>query len=230
MTRPVQQSLIDPTLERPVGPLPMSVVQGTNADLIAKVAPLYLTGSVLDTTYGKGKWWDRFVPEPFTFHDLELDGVDFRSLPYGDGAFDAVCYDPPYVISGTHSSKRLGPDFQDRYGIGQHNFPHPVGDQGRGELWELILGGFAECCRVAKCYVLVKCMEFAQGGKFHDVPTMVKNAASEQGLTTWDVIVHNTGSGPGGHNIWEPLRARRAHSYLLVFRKPGAARTERSMQ
>lgn len=32
-----------------------------------------------------------------------------------------------------------------------------------------------------------------------------------------DQIVHFTGSGPGGHNIFTVRRARRAHSYLIVF-------------
>lgn len=46
--------------------------------------------------------------------------------------------------------------------------------------------------------------------------------AEDLGLATHDVIVHHTGSGPGGHNIFTPKRARRHHSYLLVFRKVGS--------
>jgi hypothetical protein len=48
--------------DKPVGPILPSVFTGTNADLIAAVAPFYLRGHVLDCTYGKGKWWNRFRP------------------------------------------------------------------------------------------------------------------------------------------------------------------------
>lgn len=67
LTRPVQLGLLDGT-DRGVGPLPQSVVHGSNSDLIAAIAPLYLTGSVLDTTYGRGMWWQRYQPEAFAWH------------------------------------------------------------------------------------------------------------------------------------------------------------------
>ena len=35
-----------------------------------------------------------------TVHDVALDGVDFRSLPYADNTFDGAAYDPPYVSVG----------------------------------------------------------------------------------------------------------------------------------
>jgi hypothetical protein len=211
LVRDCQLSLIE-GLARPVGPILLSVFTGTNADLIAAVAPLYLTGSVLDVTYGGGKWWERYRPQPFAFHDLALDGVDFRNLPEDDGAFDTVCYDPPYVCAGTASSPRLGPEFQHRYGIGCDR----PDQSARTALHAMILDGLAECCRVARTFVVVKCMEYAQGD-FHDVPTMVTNAALEHGWRIWDRIVHHAGTGPGGHNIFTVKRARRAHSYLLVF-------------
>lgn len=215
MTRPVQQSLIDPTLERPVGPIPMSVVTGNNSDLIAKVAPLYLTGSVLDTTYGKGMWWQRFVPEPFTFHDLALDGVDFRDLPYGDGAFDAVCFDPPYVRTDAVERTDGVTAFKDYYGLN---------DRSHSDLWGMVAAGLVECARGCREWLLVKCNDYADGGYgFVLGHYKVLVAAEKIGLVAHDLIVHASGTGPGGHNIYTPKRARRAHSYLLVFRKPGAA-------
>jgi hypothetical protein len=69
-------------------------------------------------------------------------------------------------------------------------------------------------------------MEFAQGSGptgFHDVPTKVTNHAASLGWFKHDQIVHFTGSGPGGHNIFRVKRARRVHSYLLVF-VPGKKR------
>lgn len=217
--RPVQGSMFpDIQPDKPIGPILPSVFQGTNADLMAAVAPFYLTGSVCDVTYGEGKWWDRFTPDPFVAHDLyKLDGVDFSALPEPDDTYDTVCFDPPYVLSGGESARQA--EFQDRFGIGMKNLGH----NGFRGFEGLIHAGLIETARVARVFLLVKCMEFAQGGGagggFRDVPYLVRRWADDLGLRTHDVIVHHTGSGPGGHNIFTPKRARRHHSYLLVFRK-----------
>ena len=218
--------------DKPVGKIVGSVQTGTNADLIAKVAPLYLTGSVLDVTYGEGKWWDRYRPDDFTFHDLhKVDGVDFRNLPHDDGSFDAVCFDPPYVISGGRSTGRMaGSDFQDRYGIGGDRLKMTNSEGGNAALHDLMQGGLTEAIRVSRRWVLVKCMEFAQGGgvnnafgsDFHDAPYAMTKWALDLGAIKHDQIVHNCGAGPGGHNVFTPRRARREHSYLIVFRVPAA--------
>ena len=214
--RDVQLSLIE-GLERPVGPLPLSVMVGTNAELIRAIAPLYLTGSVMDVTYGQGRWWDLYRPENLVYHDLARDGVDFRQLPHGDREFDSVTYDPPYVESGGVGHLD---GFQDRYGLGRRRLPRGCD--------RLIVEGMSEVCRVARTFVLVKCMEYAQGGRidFHDVPTLVTNAATDCGWIKHDQIVHHTGTGPGGHNIFRVKRARRAHSYLIVFTLPPIGRSE----
>ena len=221
--RAVQETMFpDIAPAKPLGKILPSVFVGTNADLMAAVAPFYLTGSVLDVTYGEGKWWDRFKPDPFAAHDLyKLDGVDFTALPDGDASFDTVTYDPPYVLSGGESSATLGDEgFQQRYGIGMGRLGH----NGAQAFERLLSAGLAESARVTRCWLLVKCMEFAQGGGpdggFKDVPYLMRRWGEDLGLRTHDVIVHHTGSGPGGHNIFDPKRARRHHSYLLVFRKP----------
>lgn len=218
ISRPVQTSLIE-GLERPVGPLPQSVFSGSNSDLIAAIAPLYLSGSVLDPTYGNGDtaggWWKRYTPDPFTHHDLAGDGIDFTDLPYEAGSFDTVCFDPPYVTSGGNSA--LSGTFRKRFGIDR-----VTGYGQEQELSDLIFAGLSECCRVARAFVLVKCMEFVSSRQFHDLPVDIATAARSLGWVKHDVIVHNSGPGPGGHNIFEVLRARRAHSYLLVF-TPGPA-------
>lgn len=193
--------------ERPIGPVLASVQTGSNAELIAAVAPLYLTGVVMDVTYGGGRWWDRFRPETLITHDLELDGVDFRALPELDRSVDAVCFDPPYIPQGGYDTSTQR-DFADRFGLQPRS---------RAELWELIDAGLAECRRVSQRWVLAKCCDFVNGGGFHLGHLQVIRMAERHGLRVHDLIVHHTGSGPGGHNIFVPLRARRHHSYLVVF-------------
>jgi hypothetical protein len=216
--RPTQESMF-PTVApaKPQGFLMPSVFNGNNAELMAAVAPMYLTGSVLDVTYGDGKWWDRFQPHPFAAHDLhKLDGVDFRTLPEPDRSVDTVCFDPPYVASGGESATKSA--FQEAYGIGHKR-------ASGSQLDALILGGLSECLRVAQRFVLVKCMEFAGGGsRFTDVPHLVTVAALDAGWVKHDQIVHHTGTGPGGHNIFTAKRARRHHSYLIVFTRLEAGR------
>ena len=207
-------------MERPVGRIPQSVMTGSNAELIRRLAPLYLTGTVLDVTYGKGRWWDLYRPEALAFHDLALDGVDFRALPYEAGAFDTVTFDPPYVESGSRNTSSRT-DFLDGYGLGSDRDARVDPAETRG----LMVGGLMECCRVARRFVLVKCMEYVAWHRFHDAPTTMIQAAGHAGWELHDRIVHATGGGiGGGYRIREVKRCQRAHSYLLVFTREGRDR------
>jgi hypothetical protein len=208
--RPVQQSLL-PELrrDRPIGRLPGSVVAGTNADLMAHIAPLYLSGSVLDVTFGRGSWWTRFTPEPFAWHDLALDGVDYRALPEPDASFDTVCFDPPYVPAGGAPTTSGAADFRDRYGLTGYRSQRQLDTDNRA--------GLAECARVARRFVLVKCSDYVSSGRFTLGHATVLGWADGLGLDVHDLIVHHGGTGPDGGNIIDVLRCRRAHSFLLVL-------------
>lgn len=211
--RPVQTAF-EVADEYPVGTLPPSVIAGDNSALIASVAPIYLTGSVLDVTYGRGVWWRRFTPAPFAYHDLALDGVDFRALPHEDRSWDAVCFDPPYVPRlGTKAAVRLDDGrYRQRYGL---DVP-----RGHRETVALVLDGLAECARVARRYVLVKCCDYVTSRRLYLGHVAVITEAERLGLRVADLIVHAAGAGPGDRQIREVRRSRRTHSYLLVFAVP----------
>lgn len=213
LRRPVQTSMEDGH-ELPVGPIPESFVMGDNAALIASIAPIYLTGSVLDVTYGQGVWWQRFKPEPFTGHDLATDGVDFRALPYGDASWDAVCFDPPYIPSrAMETSTGRAVSHRDAYGLNERRT--------RVQLEALIAEGLAECARVARQWVLVKCCDYAENPttfRLGHVTTIV--AGESIGLRVHDLLVLGGKTGPSNHRIKVIRRARRAHSYLIVFSVP----------
>ncbi len=77
--------------------------------LIADVERLgYLPGTVLDPTYGLGNFWNVYRPAQLTGCDIDPEkspigySVDFRKLPFGDGEFDAVVFDPPYRLETAH--------------------------------------------------------------------------------------------------------------------------------
>lgn len=212
-TRFVLQSLFpDLVPEKAAGPIVPSVFVGTNADLVHAVAPLYLTGSVMDCTYGEGKWWTRYRPAGLVAHDLyKLDGVSFTALPEPDATYDAVVFDPPYIASGGFETSTKQ-DFRDSFGLDTRS---------QSELWELVAAGMTEVARVLKPsgYLLVKCCDFVGSGVLELGHVRVIGMADALGLNRHDLIVHHAGSGPGGHNIFTPKRARRHHSYLLVFTK-----------
>ena len=209
MSRDVQASMF-PELRShaAVGPLVPSVIAGSNADLINKMRRLYLTGPVLDVTYGRGSWWLLHQPDQFQGHDLKTDGVDFTALPYPDRSWSTVCFDPPYIPAGGSTTTTAG-QFQERFGI----------DCGRSQsqIEALIFAGLAEAARVAGDWLLVKCQDYVSGGAFTPMSYRIWQEAVRVGLHLHDEIVHHSGSGPGGHNIVDQKRARRHHSKLLVF-------------
>jgi hypothetical protein len=206
--RPIQQSLI-PELARPLGTVPGSVQVGDNADLIATLAPLYLTGSVLDVTYGQGGWWRRFTPDPFVAHDLTTDGVNFTDLPHPDGSFDAVTFDPPYIPQGG-TNHLAATEWGKRYGI--------TVSRTMDDMDQMFTAGMAEAARVSRQWVLVKCTDHTMSSELVVGSVRTVNIGTALGLVVHDLIVHHTGAGPGGHNIMTIRRCRRHHSYLLVFR------------
>lgn len=71
-----------------------------NGALIADLANLgHLQADrlTLDPTFGKGVWWTRWQPTHLVAHNRAVDGHDFRAMPYLDGTFEQIAYDPPYV-------------------------------------------------------------------------------------------------------------------------------------
>jgi hypothetical protein len=185
----------------------------TNAALIADVAKLgYVTGHVLDPTWGRGGFWTVLEPEKLTRHDFfTLDCVDFRALPHPDGMFATVVFDPPYKLNGTPA---LG-DFDNHYGVDV-----PGTWQGR---MRSILDGTVECARVVepRGHLLVKCMDQVCSGLVRWQTDEVTRTAESLGLRKVDRFDFLGGGRP------QPLGRQQKHAYfrgstLLVFRK-GAA-------
>lgn len=195
------------------GPLPLSVQTGTNADMVHVFRDVYFMDdtAIVDLTYGsEGGWWKRHRP-----NGLVVSDHDFTHLPYADGSFATVCFDPPYVQTGGASTKaELATGFRDRFGINDQK-------RSEAELLQLILDGATEAARITdreSGHLCVKAMDFVGSGRFCDWTYAVhRHLTDAVKMHLHDEVIHNAGPGPGGHNISSPKRARRAHSKMLVF-------------
>lgn len=191
-----------------------------NGPLIAAAAQLWINDDdrVLDMTYGRGLFWTDYRPRRLFTNDLSLESEaefhhDFRDFPaWSDGSFNVVVFDPPYIAQGGRDASTV-PDMLDRYGL--VDVPKTV-----AEVDDLIRAGMVEAVRLMGngARLLVKCMDYVNGGEYVRGRHKVVSCAEELGLTQVDEFVHYSGTGPqpGGRR---QLHSRRAHSFLCVFFK-----------
>ena len=193
-----------------------------NVGLIADCVSLgYLrpTDVVLDCTYGFGTWWQAWKPDALVASDLDPklspfgSGVDFTAMPWHDGTFDVVCFDPPYKLNGTPSD----PDV--RYGVGGE----PVRWQERHALIKL---GVNEVARVVRPdgVVLLKCQDQVCSGAIRWQTMEFAEHAAKRGLRLVDEL-HLIGEREqperrrkDGSPVAQK-HARRNASTLLVLRR-----------
>ena len=186
-----------------------------NAELMYDCYRLgYLDGKVLDTTYGSGRFWTWFRPDLTTnsfIYDYENETdimSDFCNLPFKNGAFNSVVFDPPYKLNGTTTG--AGPSSSDdSYGVGGKYVK--VKDK-----MNLIMDGAVECGRVASNFLLVKCQDQVCSGKVVWQTRLVSDLMEKNGeFVLKDMLFvqgHRKQSG-------RQLHARRDYSTLLVFKR-----------
>lgn len=198
----------------------------TNADLIADVARLgYLPSPVLDATYCKGTWWKVHCPSSLTTNDLFKPAdvrSDFRRLPFADGTFASVAFDPPYMSKGGRSTSTID-GMDDAYGM-QTTPNSPLALQRL-----LINPGLTECARVTVPggFIVVKCMDYVSSGKIQPGTFWTWHHAKGIGLELVDRFVHVGGPGPQPKSNPDGSPRRQAHarnncSTMFVFRTPKA--------
>lgn len=191
-----------------------------NGELIAEVARLYFKPEhwILDTTYGRGVWWKKYKHERLV---KLLPGDSFTDLPYDDGEFDVVCYDPPYVSTGGRETSGLQ-EFLARFGL--YEAPRTP------EALQLLCNqGAAECRRVLKPggLLLWKNKEYVSSGHLYPgLMNCYNYAAIVMGMRYQDhFILHRKKPMPqpsrtradGRESVQQ--HARRNCSHLLVFKK-----------
>lgn len=193
-----------------------------NAELVEQCARLgYLRADwhTLDPTYGLGRFWTRWQPDRLTASDLDPTRAraaiaDFTALPFPDGTFDAVVFDPPYKLNG--ASHGRGPASCDSdYGVG-----------GPAVRWQdrmqLCRDGIAECARVLRPggTLLVKCQDQVVSGQVRWQTHDFAARAAAHGCRLVDQLhLRSYRPQPAGRR---QVHARRNYSTLLVLRKDRA--------
>lgn len=195
----------------------MAIGGQSNADLIEACHQLgYIkdSDSVLDPTYGLGRWWAKWEPERLACTDINGDrvesgcSIDFRDLVFKDDEFDVVAFDPPYKLNGTG---------------GSHASDEAYGVDGSYRSWQskhaLIRDGMTECTRVLKRggILLVKMQDQVCSGHVRWQTKEFWLHASTIGLDLIDeLLLPSYRAQPEGRS---QRHARRNYSTLQVYRK-----------
>lgn len=216
----------------------------SNAELIvdvAKLGYLRLEWRTLDPTYENGVWWKLWRPDELVTQHRAIDGSDFRDLPYPDGHFDAIAYDPPYVAPGgvkTSTAK----DFHDRFGMAEGRdderlFSNPTElqqmiDDGLTEMWRLVRHARGPKANPDGGIVLVKCMDYNWGGRLWLGVHKTVDHALKLGFEVEAKFLHVGTAGMQPKKNPDGSARRQVHprsnaSTLLVFRKPKPAKAKK---
>lgn len=188
----------------------LSCADGTSADVVRGLADLWWpTGLILDPTYGNGAFWKGFPQERVVGHDIDpkraKSGVcDFTALPYKNGEFPLVVFDPPFQPATVN-------------GLIGERFTKPV--RGVAGVRLLLEAGLRECWRVTNDGLIVKVQDYIHDHKPVWMSLWVHAALGEP----WDFVVLRQGKTKRlkATNWTRQLSVWRNHSTFWVYRKRG---------
>jgi hypothetical protein len=191
---------------------------GDNNLLIKEVARFFLKDGfrVADVTYGRGVFWKDVDISKYDFHPSDSvtypkAPYDFRHLPYGNGTFDAVVFDPPY----THNPGRL---------IVNDSYKNAETTRGmyHDDITELYRQGIRESVRILKKggTLWIKCKDEVESSIQRWSHIEIFLIASRMGLYAVDLFVITQRVNPVVQHK-KQKHSRKNHSYLWVFVKMG---------
>ncbi len=200
-------------------PLP-SVWAGEDAELLERFLQFYprrVPKRILDATVNGGRFWRgsrrKVVGLDVDYSHRPTVVADNIMMPFADGSFDVVVYDPPHI---PNQGKDKQKDFNTRFGLGArspkengytftHTFPPFVKDAYRVLKSEGIL--------------LAKITDYIHHHRYQWAHVELIQAARNAGFQPCDCIV-KIRKGPIIDPKWKVAHhSRRQHCYWLVFRK-----------
>lgn len=172
---------------------------------------------ILDATVNGGRFW-RGSSRPVigldvnSSHRPSICG-DNTAMPFRNGAFDVVVYDPPHIPNqGRDRSK----DFNSRFGLGarsskehgysfSHTFPVFM-----AEAWRVLIKEGVLLCKIA---------DYIHNHRYQWAHVDLIRAGQEAGFAACDCII-KVRKAPIIDPKWKVAHhSRRQHSYWIVFRK-----------
>jgi hypothetical protein len=199
----------------------MRVMHGTSAQAITRLLAVLFpdAGTALDTTFGNGRFWDGTAHVSVTGLDIDPArakhvACDFTALPFADGSFDVVIFDPPFL---TDEGKRVGSIMGARF----KTYPTLA------ELQPAVEHGTREAFRVAKLGIIVKCQTYMHASKLVRMPRWIEDALAP-GVELFDEL-HLVSRSKVTDRKWtrSQLSVWSNHSTFLVFRRDGAVHKRR---
>jgi len=202
-------------------PIP-SVWDGEDGELLERMLNFYPKtppALILDATVNGGRIW-RGTNRKVIGLDIEpayrpsIIG-DNTAMPFGDGAFEVVIYDPPHIPNQGRDKQK---DFTARFGLGMrsareqgYNFAH-------------LYPAFAlEAFRVLRPegILLCKIADYVHNHQYQWAHIDLIGAATAAGFRPCDCIVKIREGPIIDPKLTTAHHSRRRHCYLLVFRKSG---------
>jgi len=205
----------------------LTAVKGNNDDIFPGALRIYLPSAsqVVDVTWGKGNFWTPDLEQEYRIirNDfMPLPGIDLQSscvnIPFADGVFDGVVFDPPYLSSTGHSRQKmsdLARSMNEQYQtLGTTTF------KSVDDVLSFYLAGIREAYRILRRYgvLFVKCQGAIESARQYWTLFNLKERVEDLGFQLEDlfVLVRN-GHSPVG---WDyQCHAKRNHSWLMVFVK-----------
>jgi hypothetical protein len=211
----------------------LSAHKGTNDEVFPEVLDLHVEpgSEIVDVTYGEGVFW-RQVPSgeyELTATDIDpsrspdsTDGVDCRDLPYDDTSFDCVVLDPPYAEGFYETPDKPSENdywIKDRY-VGT------TGEQSatyHDAVLEMYAAAGEEARRVLRDdgLLIAKMQDEVSRNEQRLTHVEVTNIYEEMGFHAKDLFVVVRPDTPTVGRMYEQRRARKNHSYFLVYEKRG---------
>ena len=216
----------------------MSAFVGGNADIFPKILSLHVPegAKVADVTYGNGVFWKKVDTAKYELVASDIaTGVDCRGLPYGDGTFDAVVLDPPYMEGLLRSQRQHKAGngsytaFREYYSNGDEE---SAGPKWHGAVTDLYFRAGAEAFRVLKDngVAIVKCQDEVSANRQWLTHVEIIVHYESLGFYTKDLFVVVRQNKAGVSRLKRQVHARKNHSYFLVFVKAPRGKSRFSMR
>jgi hypothetical protein len=210
--------LIAPTVTAPPDDYLFSSPKITPAQAVAELLRVCFPDArtALDATYGKGCFWNGTARVEVT----GLDGNpkrarhvvgDFCALPFADGVFDVVIFDPPYLSNGGKRSIMRA----------QYT-TYETADQAHASIAQ----GCREAWRVSRLGIIVKVQDHHHGRRFLRLSDWVRAAVP---MAQYDELLAPNENPKVIDPKWKQpqLSVYRDHSAYLAFRTDGPVHRRR---